>query len=102
MFAERTHSMSDVAPERLQPRQAAPFSIGLAGLLRAAEADEGLTAGFLRAEARTKAVFNVHGQVGFKFGREFLFSATGAQQADEAHAQCTQRGSQSVHLMPPV
>jgi hypothetical protein len=56
--------------EAFEPGEGAAFAMGLAGLLCAAETDEGLAARFLWAEAGSDAFVGVQRDVGFEFRGE--------------------------------
>jgi hypothetical protein len=61
--------------------------MSLASLLRTAETDEGLAAGFLRAEAGADAGVGVERDVGFEFGAEVGVGACGAEEAAETKGE---------------
>jgi hypothetical protein len=72
--------------------------MGLAGLLRAAETNEGLAAGFGGVEAGANAHFGVEGYVAFEFGGEVSVRTARAEQAAEAEEE----GSEFTHKVSPI
>jgi hypothetical protein len=64
--------------------------MGLASLLRAAEADEGLAAGFRMTKAGADAVFGMKGNVAFDFRGEVGFRAVGAEESAKALGECSE------------
>ena len=85
VFGQPAQAVAEVAYERLQPRQSAPLAISLPGLLRAAEANERLAAGFLGTQTGADAVVGVHRQVAGEFGLEVTVALRLAQQPAKTH-----------------
>jgi hypothetical protein len=63
--------------------------MGLAGLLRAAETDEGLTASFSGSEARADSVFSVHGDMRVEFCLEVGVGWPPVEEAAQALDECS-------------
>jgi hypothetical protein len=70
-----------VLPKGINPWQAAAFPLRLLRLLHAAKVDESMAARFLRTKAGADTRVRVKRNVGLKLGREFVFSAATAEQA---------------------
>jgi hypothetical protein len=85
MFGERAHAVGEIAQKRFEPGERAAFAIGLARLLRAAEADESLAARFGCCEAGADAVFGVEGDVALEFGGKIGFGVAGSEEAAQAN-----------------
>jgi len=93
MFPQCPHSVGKITQERFQSGQAAALALSLAGLLRSAEPDEGLAAGFFGTETGADAVLGVHGHMALQLGRKFTVAALAAEHSPQAKPQ----GSQFTH-----
>jgi hypothetical protein len=78
-----------VLEDAFEPWNGAVFTIGLAGLLCAAEADEGLATGFFRAEAGADAFVGMQCDVAFQFGGEVILFAVTLEETADAESQCS-------------
>jgi hypothetical protein len=77
-LAEHTESEAEVLEQSFEERQAAGFAVLLFGLLRAAEAEQGLAAGFVWRETALEIFFDGKLHVGSNFHVQLSveFSAT--------------------------
>ncbi len=67
MFRKRPNAVAKVTHERFEPRHTVALALRLHDLFFTAELDDGPPARFIRCQAGTKAVVNVHGDVRLEF-----------------------------------
>jgi hypothetical protein len=83
-FAQHAEGEAEVLEKRVEERKAASIAVFVFGLLRAAEADEGLAAGFGGREATLKIFFDGELQVGRDFVVEVAVEPSAAEEGTYA------------------
>jgi hypothetical protein len=81
MLGKRANAIAQVAQQRVDPRQTAPFANGLPRLLCATQANQRPPSRFIGAESGPHAIVRVHRDVALQLLLKLILSSPTTQQA---------------------